>query len=163
MSTQKATARMRRTEAQARFSDVFDDALHSTKTKQAEVARCLGIASTKIGQWIDDEERPLPTLADVACMPRVVARELLRALAAEHGFVVAEAPRINESREQHILRVAECQRESTEASVAYLDGLADGTITKAEARRIRKEHLDAFEKNAEVMAAMDVILMGECA
>jgi hypothetical protein len=96
-------------------------------------------------------------------MPRVVAIELLRAMAAEHGLVVANAPQVNATREQHILRIAECQRESSEANLAYLDAIADGTVSKAEARVVRKEHMDAYEKNAEVIAAMDVILTGEVA
>lgn len=152
MSTPKTTARLRRAEAQARFSDVVDDALHQTKTKQAHVARELGFSTpTKVQQWIDDDLAQLPTLADVACMPKALAHEILRRLGAEHGLIVSDAPASKGASLPHIRRIAVLAKESGEAQGAY-GAYVLGNGTRRDAIREVRESLEA---NAAVLAALE--------
>ncbi len=157
---EKTTARVRRAQAQAAMSDAVDDALHATRTKQVTVQRALGFSTpTKIQQWIDNEHKALPTLADLACMPRELAWALLRTAANVHGLVVAEAPSsTGGDLRGHLVRIANCQRESSEATAAHAQAIADGDLTRAEALRVRAEHRQAMEAHAAAMASLDLVL-----
>ncbi|MEM7515315.1 MAG: phage regulatory CII family protein [Planctomycetota bacterium] len=157
----RADAFADRREVQRDMAPLFKRCVKAAKAAGApgaslrQIARKLGIAKTKVQSWTYEHETALPSIADVWCMPKSVAREVLSALAAKHGLLVIDAPKVEACKRSHVRRIMDCNREHSEAMHVYLSGVEDDDdISPDEAHGIERETMESIREQYGVVLAM---------
>ncbi len=132
----KDTARIRREKSRAEWSRALAKVLLEYDVPQAEIARCIGVAPSKVQRWCDPESREMPGIADVALFPQAIRGPVLQLLCASMGFVAVENHAVS-SQGSHLERLAEVSRTLGGVSPLYAEGLVDGTLDPSELRTLR--------------------------
>lgn len=137
---------------------LFRLARERTELSRPDVAAIASVCKARVQAWEDDEEcaasAPIHLLLDPTLGPA-----LLSLLAAEHGLRVVEAEAL-ERQATDAEQLATLLAETSDATVAYAQAAADGTITAAEAARVEREGREAVIAINSVVARMQAIQRG---
>jgi hypothetical protein len=159
LSASEAVALMRRETA-----DTLRTSLEQCIGTRAERAASLDCSAGRLAQMLDASDEATICVARASLLPDA-ARVAIAQLVAGERFVVAELPALDDTRSA-FADLARAVRETGEATAAHADALADGVITAAEARNVRKEireaqaalaRLDALAADAEREGVIGVV------
>jgi hypothetical protein len=121
---------------------------------QGEVADCVGTRYQRVSLWCDRHRREEPRFSEIAMLPRDVAVDLLRHLAAIHGATVVD--RIESLLPGTVMkRMAAASKAVAETSLQVLSALEDDVLDDQERRAIKADAERAAHHLLALAAAME--------
>jgi hypothetical protein len=147
--TRPAPAPVSKCERRAQVSRAIARIFASHDLTAARAAALAGVTHQHVSEWVDpDRSRSMP-LADATALPLEVRRDLAEYVAGA-GNVVVEVPGAGARLDlEHAVVV---QKETGDVLACHLRALADGTITRSEAVRLRSEIREAMR----ALASLDI-------
>lgn len=148
--TRSSSTLQRRADRQTRHAHMLRSSLDRHDVSQAELAVACGVAASKVARWLDADQLDRPAAHELEAFPSDVAVDVLRELAALHGYTLAQLPAGTRALDDvHMLAAA--AKESSEAVAAAAACLcADGHPSLAQLITLEGETTEAIE----VLAAM---------
>lgn len=141
----RSSAIERRAERQTRHARALRRAMDRADVSQADIAAACGVAESKVGRWLDPDGLERPQAHELEAMPDDVAVEVLREIAAVHGFSLAPLPvGVREADDAQVL--AGAVKEASEMIAASMTLLRPGVTAPREVlERIDREITEALE------------------
>lgn len=140
MTASHRTAREQRETRRADASRSLARVLLAHDLSHAEVARVCGVSETIVHEWCDATKPRALSVADAMALPaatRVVLAELL----AGAGHYVSHVPSVEAAADiAHAIKV---QVETHDVLRVHLEAVADGVLSRADARVLRLEIVEA--------------------
>lgn len=129
-------------------------------------AATVGRGRSTCGRWMNINDADLPPLDGALALDLAVVAQgreppVLTAVARALGRVLVVLPDVDAAHGGDLLTLlAGLSREFGEVSGAVIDGVADGRVTRAEARKVRGELADVIAKAVAMDAVLGVIEEG---
>lgn len=126
--------------SRAELSRRLTTSLSEHGIEQKELAEAVGCAPQRVQKWCDKNSPEVPGVADIQQMPRPVALDLLRWGSDKHDAHVVELPDVEAGAVVcELQRSVRLMTELTDVIREHSLALADGRLTAAEARKLRRE------------------------
>jgi hypothetical protein len=150
---------VRRAERHERWSRILTSSLDRHRVTKAGTAAECGFRSPSIlSRQLDPEQTDSVAIADVAGMDLRVVRDAARELAQLVGCDLAELPK-SVDRLGGLRAAAELQMRAAQAVLGVVTALADGVITRAEARPLIVELNDLVAASLAIRAVCERALV----
>jgi len=134
----------------------LDDILYHRKLKANQAAKLMKVAAERFYKYCNQNSAnnnfPLFLLP---VFTKTIGPELLMYTAHECGYAIFKKPLPDTGLKDKIREGLRASRETTEALAAYWDAIEDGKVTYAEARRSKKEILEAVEALLGILAIQE--------
>ncbi len=143
------TAREERVRIRAEFARVLRRALDRHDVTQAQLADLCGVATSKVGRWLDHTANEVPGFSDVSLFPTAVAREVMTWLGSHQHVTISDALTLADVSDhyEHLHCVIES---GSQVHSIYAGALRDQSITIQEQRELAA----ALEKSIEAQQAL---------
>lgn len=146
----RSSSIQRRADRQTRHARLLRSALDRHDVSQAELGVVCGVAPSKVARWVDPDSLDRPAAHEIEAFPSDVAVDMLRELAAVHGYTLAQLPAARRALDDVGMLVA-ASKEHGEAVSAAAACITPGLEPSLDALvRLEREATEALETMAAI-------------